>query len=68
VKAFKITKLTADIKRENEKVFKFIKECYLFSASCYIKMEQFEFSVLMMNELLTVEPHNPQALYLRGKS
>lgn len=45
-----------------------IKDCYLFSASCYVKINQFESAILLMNELLDVEKNNVKALYLRGKA
>ena len=42
VKTFKVQQLDEQLQRENEAVYKIIKDCYLFSASCYIKINQFE--------------------------
>jgi len=44
--------LDEQLQKENEVVYKIIKDCYLFSASCYIKINQFEPAIQMMNELL----------------
>jgi tetratricopeptide (TPR) repeat protein len=68
VNSFRVKKLDYQLKRENETVFKIIKECYLFSASCYIKINQFDSAVGMMNELLETEPRNFKALFLRGSA
>lgn len=68
VKSFKVSQLDEQLSRENEQVYNIIKDCYLFSASCYIKINQFESAIQLMNELLAIEPHNLKALYLRGKA
>lgn len=54
--------------RENEAVYRIIRECYLFSASCYIKINQFEQAVNILTQIIDVEPSNIKALYLRGKA
>jgi len=38
VKVFKVQQLDAQLRSENEQVYNIIKDCYLFSASCYIKI------------------------------
>lgn len=40
----------------------------MFSASCYVKINQFDSAIQLMSELITVEPTNLNALYLRGKA
>jgi tetratricopeptide (TPR) repeat protein len=68
VKTFKVQQLDEQLLRENEAVYGIIKECYLFSASCYIKINQFEQAVSNMDQLLEVENDNFKALFLRGKA
>ena len=68
VNSFKVKKLDQQLKRENDSVFKIIKDCYLFSASCYIKINQFDPAIGMMNEILESEPKNFKALFLRGSA
>lgn len=68
VKVFKISQLDEQLRRENEAVYNIIKECYLFSASCYIKINQFDSAIQLMGELIEIEPLNFKALYLRGKA
>ena len=65
---FKVEKLDEQLYHENEVVYKIIKDCYLFSASCYIKINQFESAIQQMDLLLDVEPLNFKALYLRGRA
>ncbi|CDW86521.1 family superfamily protein [Stylonychia lemnae] len=68
VKVFKIEQLTEDVKLQNEEIFQLIKECYLYSASCYIKINQFDSAIQLMNELLLCEQDNVKALNLRAKA
>jgi hypothetical protein len=42
---FKVEKLDEQLYHENEVVYKIIKDCYLFSSSCYIKINQFESAI-----------------------
>lgn len=65
---FKVEKLDEQLYHENEVVYKIIKDCYLFSASCYIKINQFDSAIQQMDLLLDVEPLNFKALYLRGRA
>jgi hypothetical protein len=68
VKSFKIEKLDDRLYQENETVYSIIKDCHLFSASCYIKINQFDPAIQLMNELLDIEPQNAKALFLRGRA
>ena len=65
---FRVERLDDQLYLENEVVYKIIKDCYLFSASCYIKINQFDSAIQQMNLLLDVEPLNIKALYLRGRA
>lgn len=68
MKVFKVQHLDAQLRQENETVYNIIKDCHLFSASCYIKINQFDSAIQLMNELIEIEPLNLKALYLRGKA
>ncbi len=68
VKIFKIKRLSQKFKSDSEEAFRVIKDCYLFSASCYIKINQFESAMNLMDELIEVESENMRALYLRGRA
>eukprot|EP00347_Sterkiella_histriomuscorum_P018989 403343395 len=68
VKTFKVQNLSADIKLESEEAYEIIKDCYLFSASCYVKINQFDSAIQLMSELIEAEESNLKALYLRGKA
>ena len=68
MKNFKVQQLDEQLLRENEAVYRIIKECYLFSASCYIKINQFEQAVNILSQIIDVEGCNMKALYLRGKA
>ena len=65
---FRVEKLDEQLYYENEVVYKIIKDCYLFSSSCYIKINQFESAIQQLDLLLDVEPLNIKALYLRGRA
>lgn len=65
---FKVEKLDEQLYHENEEVYKIIKDCYLFSSSCYIKINQFESAIQQLDLLLDVEPLNFKALSLRGRA
>ena len=68
VNSFRVKKLDQQLKLENDTVYKIIKDCYLFIGSCYIKINQFEPAIGMMNEILDSEPANIKALFLRGSA
>ena len=68
VKLFNIHQLSNELKIYNDKAINVIKDCYLFSASCYIKINQFDSAIQLMDELLEAELQNVKALYLRGKA
>lgn len=68
MKNFKVQVLDEQLLRENEAVYRIIKECYLFSASCYIKINQFEQAVNILTQIIEVEASNLKALFLRGKA
>ena len=65
---FRVEKLDEQLYYENEVVYKIIKDCYLFSSSCYIKINQFEPAIQQLDLLLDIEPLNIKALYLRGRA
>jgi tetratricopeptide (TPR) repeat protein len=48
------------------KVYQVIRDCYLQSASCYIRLEEFHEAILFLNIILAVEPDCVKALFLRG--
>lgn len=68
VKIFKIDRLTTEFRDENEDAFRVVKDCYLFSASCYIKINQYDSAMNLMDELLEIENTNMRAYYLRGRA
>ena len=43
-----------------------IRDCYLLSASCYIRLEEYGESILFVNIILGVEPNCVKALFLRA--
>ena len=57
---------SADLKANLPAVYKTVKECYLLSASCYIRMDQQMHAKNCLKLLLKVEPSDAQSLYLRG--
>ena len=43
-----------------------MRECYLQSASCYIRLEEFDEAILFLNIILGVEQDCVKAIFLRG--
>lgn len=68
VRVFKVDHLSKELKQFNEKAFNLIKDCFLFTASCYININQFDNAIQLMSEVLQVEENDTKALYLRGKA
>jgi tetratricopeptide (TPR) repeat protein len=48
------------------KVYQVIRDCYLQSASCYIRLEEFHEAILFLNIILGVEPECVKAYFLRA--
>ena len=49
-------------------VYKVVKDCYLLSARCYIKMDQQMHAKNCLKLILKVEPSDAPALFLRGQA
>ena len=59
---------SANLKKNLPKVYKTVKDCYLLSASCYIRLDQQKHAKNCLKLILKVEPSDPQSLYLRGQA
>jgi len=55
VKTIGLGGLSESLAVENPLAFDIVKDCYLYSATCYIKIKQFDQAVTMMGELLAVD-------------
>ena len=59
---------SANLKAKLPSVYKTVKDCYLLSASCYIRMDQQDHAKLCLKIILDVEPSDAQTLFLRGQA
>ena len=59
---------SANLKQNLPSLYKTIKDCYVLSASCYIRMDQHEHAKNCLKLILKVEPSDAQSLYLRGEA
>ena len=59
---------SANLKENLPSLYKTIKDCYILSASCYIRMDQHEHAKNCLKLILKVEPSDAQSLYLRGEA
>ena len=50
---------SANLKKNLPKVYKTVKDCYLLSASCYIRMDQQKHAKNCLKLILKVEPSDP---------
>jgi tetratricopeptide (TPR) repeat protein len=66
VKIFRVDSLTTELKMWNEEAYELIKDCYMYTASCYTKIGQYGQAINMMDEIISIEPNNFKSLYLRG--
>ena len=57
---------SANLKSNLPSVYKTVKDCYLLSTSCYIRMDQQDHARSCLKLILKVEPSDVQSLYLRG--
>jgi tetratricopeptide (TPR) repeat protein len=48
------------------KVYQCVRDCYLQSASCYIRLEEFSEAIIWLNIILGIEPDCVKALFLRA--
>jgi tetratricopeptide (TPR) repeat protein len=48
------------------KVYQCVRDCYLQSASCYIRLEEFQEAIIWLNIILGIEPECVKALFLRA--
>ena len=55
-----------NLKENLPKVYNCMKDCYLQSASCYIRLEEYDEAILFLNIILEIEPKSVNALFLRG--
>ena len=56
------------LKKNLPGVYKTVKDCYLLSASCYIRLNQQSHAKNCLKLILKVEPSDAQSLYLRGQA
>ena len=59
---------SSDLKNNLPGVYKTVKDCYLLSASCYIRMDQQEQAKYCLKLILKVEPDDIQSLFLRAEA
>lgn len=59
---------SSNLKNNLPGVYKTVKDCYLLSSSCYIRMDQQEQAKFCLKLILDVEPNDVQCLYLRGQA
>lgn len=59
---------TTNLKQKLPQVYKVVKDCYLLSASCYIRLDEHKQTSVCLKVILRVEPTDVQALYLCGQS
>ncbi len=58
---------SVSLKKNLPTVYKTVKDCYLLTASCYIRMNQVKHAKISLKLLLEVEPSDAQVLYMRGQ-
>ena len=63
---FNVNQITPGLKKVKERLFTHLIDCLLCQAYSYLKLDQSrELAIQMMNQVLLVEPHNIEALFLR---
>lgn len=69
INMFNVPSLSTGLKRSKERLFNHILDCLLCSALCYIELSQsFDIVTGIIDQILLIEPHNIEALFLRWLS